>query len=69
MRVSLKDKAPYQQGLKSILSVDEKYRAKEYRFLADRNRFIVARGVLRINLRGYLNMKLNKLQFSYGPYE
>lgn len=68
-RVSLNVTVSYQNRLKSILSVDEKYRAKNYRFLVDRNRFIVARGVLRIILGFYLNMKPDKLQFSYGPYE
>lgn len=68
-RVSLNVTVCYQYRLKSILSVDENCRAKKYRFLADRNRFIVARGVLRIILGFYLNMKPDKLQFSYGPYE
>jgi 4'-phosphopantetheinyl transferase len=68
-RVSLNVTASYQQRLKSILSVDENYRAKTYRFLVDRNHFIVARGVLRIILGCYLNMKPNKLKFSYNPYE
>ena len=68
-RVFLNVTAPYQQRLKSILSVDEKLRAKKYRFLVDRNHFIVARGVLRIILGCYLNMKPRELRFSYGPYE
>lgn len=68
-RICLKVTAPYQQRLKSILSVDENYRAKKYRFSIDRNHFIVARAVLRIILGFYLHMKPDKLQFSYGPYE
>ena len=67
-RVSLDVTVSYQKLLKSILSVDENLRAKKYRFLLDRNRFVVARGVLRIILGFYLNMKPDKLQFSYGPY-
>jgi 4'-phosphopantetheinyl transferase len=68
-RVSLDVTVSYQKRLKSILSVDENLRAKKYHFLSDRNRFIVARGALRIILGFYLNMKPDKLQFSYGPYE
>jgi len=68
-RVCLNLTASYQQRLKSILSVDEKYRAHKYRFLVDRNHFIVARGVLRIILGCYLNMKPNKRRFSYESFE
>ena len=68
-RICLNDAAPFLQRLISILSIDEKYRAKRYRFIGDRNHFIAARGVLRIILGSYLNMKPNKLRFSYGPYD
>lgn len=68
-RISLNVTAPYKRRLESILSVGEKYRAEKYRFLVDRNHFIVVRGVTRIILGCYLNMQPSELRFSYGSYE
>jgi 4'-phosphopantetheinyl transferase len=67
-RVCLDDSALFLERLISILSIDEINRTNRYCFLADRNHFIVARGVLRIILGSYLNMKPDKLRFSYSPY-
>ena len=68
-RISLNHAAPFIRKLLPILSVDEKYRVGRYRYLKDRNHYIVARGALRIILGFYLNIKPDKLKFFYGPYE
>jgi 4'-phosphopantetheinyl transferase len=68
-RICLNDATPLLKPLISILSADEKNRAEKYRFIGDRNNFIAGRGVLRIILGSYLDIKPGKLRFSYGPYE
>lgn len=52
----------------SILSADEKTRAARFHFERDRNRYIVARGVLRRLLGKYLDRAPATLQFTYGAY-
>jgi len=50
------------------LSGDERERAERFQFAADRRRFIVARGVLRILLGRYLNIPSSKVRFRYGEF-
>jgi 4'-phosphopantetheinyl transferase len=55
-------------SLQRTLSGDEMDRAEQYRFAADRHRFIAARGLLRIVLGRYLGISPETLRFRYGPY-
>jgi 4'-phosphopantetheinyl transferase len=54
--------------LESTLSLEEKARADRFHFVNDRNRFVVARGLLRELLGNYLQQAPASLQFSYGKY-
>jgi 4'-phosphopantetheinyl transferase len=54
--------------LESTLSADEKARADRFHFLNDRNRFVVARGILRELLGGYLQKAPAGLEFSCGQH-
>ena len=54
--------------LLSVLSQEERERAKRFRFPKDRNHFIVARAVLRTILALYLNREPGELRFGYSPY-
>jgi 4'-phosphopantetheinyl transferase len=56
------------QSLIQILSADERTRAERFYFQKDRERFIVARGLLRVILGRYTNMEPSQLQFCYNPY-
>ncbi len=67
-RVFLGLSAPHVQRLRSILSDDERARADRFRFKAHRERFVAARGMLRVILGRYLNQPPEHLQFRYGPY-
>lgn len=50
------------------LTTDELGRATRFRFLTDRNHFIVARGLLRVILAGYLGDKSDELRFWYNRF-
>jgi 4'-phosphopantetheinyl transferase len=54
--------------LESTLSPDEKARADRFHFANDRNRFVVARGLLRELLGKYLHQAAAGLAFSYGKH-
>jgi 4'-phosphopantetheinyl transferase len=54
--------------LEQFLSQDELNRANRFYFERDRNRFIVARGLLRSILGRYLDLEPSQLKFIYGPY-
>ena len=54
--------------LKQMLSTDELERAQRFHFQKDKDRFIVARGILRSILGRYLKMNPDKLKIYYGPY-
>ena len=56
------------ERLYSLLSEDEKERARRFHFEIDRQHFIVARGCLRTLLSGYLRLPPAELQFQYGSY-
>jgi 4'-phosphopantetheinyl transferase len=54
--------------LESRLSQEEKARADRFHFVNDRNRFVVARGLLRELLGKYLHQAPTGLEFSYGEH-
>ena len=67
-RVSL-DESPSQLALfQNTLDDDERSRADRFYFSRDRERFIVARGVLRALLSRYLDRSPKSLSFSYGTH-
>jgi 4'-phosphopantetheinyl transferase len=55
-------------SLRSTLTADERQRAERYIFEKDRTHFVVARGLLRVLLGGYLRQDPSCLRFAYGPY-
>ncbi|MGI9072210.1 MAG: 4'-phosphopantetheinyl transferase family protein [Bryobacteraceae bacterium] len=57
-----------QASLEETLSHDERLRAARFRFGKDRDRFVLARGVLRNILGRYLGSDPAQLRFSYGPF-
>ncbi len=56
------------QDLQRTLTMDEYRRAGRFRLHRDRNRFIVARGLLRVILACYLHENPAHLRFCYSPY-
>jgi 4'-phosphopantetheinyl transferase len=54
--------------LESSLSREEKARADRFHFVNDRNRFVVARGLLRELLGKYLHQAPPDMEFSYGKH-
>ncbi len=67
-RVSCKSVQEYCGSLEPLLSSDEVTRANHFRFSKDRERFIVARGMLRIILSRYLECTPCEVDFCYGPH-
>ena len=59
--------APVLCRLRDTLCSDEVAVAQRYRFQKDRDRFITARGVLRMLLSLYLRMDPRNVCFGYGP--
>jgi len=63
------DQTPLQtQSFFHTLAADERARAGRFYFDRDRAHFIVARGVLRAILGGYMNRTPESLSFCYGPH-
>jgi 4'-phosphopantetheinyl transferase len=56
------------QSLQYTLAPDEQTRAERFYFQKDRERFIVARGLLRVILSRYLDTTPSQLRFRYGLY-
>lgn len=56
------------RNLQRTLSADERARAERFYFCKDRERFIVARGLLRVILGCYLDMEPGQLRFCYRPH-
>lgn len=52
----------------SVLSADERARAEAYRFEKDRSQFIVARGLLRTLLAGYLDLQAAEIEFGFEEF-
>lgn len=56
------------QSFFGVLSPDERRRAEKFYFQKDRDRFIIARGYLRLILSRYVHVEPMQLGFCYGPY-
>jgi 4'-phosphopantetheinyl transferase len=56
------------QALQHTLAEDELERAERYNFRTDRNRFVVARGLLRDILSHYLGVGAGQVRFCYGSH-
>ena len=67
-RAALDHKPSQVASLLDTLAEDEQERAGRFYFPVDRERFIVARGVLREILGLYLNSAAQSLSFCYGPF-
>jgi len=66
-KVELDESAAQLAELKQSLSPEECARAERFHFGGDHNRFIAARGSLRVVLGGYLNLPPRQVQISYTP--
>lgn len=67
-RASLDTDAYRIQSLYETLSADEQQRAALFHFPKDRERFIIARGLLREILSRYLQQKPNNISFYYNQH-
>ncbi len=67
-RADLEAEAARVQNLRAMLSPDEVARADCFRFQPDQERFIIARGLLRVILGRYLELEPGQLHFSYSSY-
>ena len=56
------------QSLWALLSPDERRRAESFYFRKDRDRFVLARALLRIVLGRYLKLNAAEVRFSYSAY-
>jgi 4'-phosphopantetheinyl transferase len=66
-RISLDLMRLSEDGLNGLLSPDEQSRASRFYFQRDRVRFVIAHGLLRSILGGYLRTRPAELCFSTGP--
>lgn len=67
-RATLDLSRPALDSLWQILSSDERARSDRFHFQRDRDRFVSARGCLRIILARYLAIDPSAIRFTYGPY-
>jgi 4'-phosphopantetheinyl transferase len=56
------------EGLYSALSEDERQRAGRFHFDIHRQRYVLARGLLRAILGHYLDVEASAVQLAYGPH-
>ncbi|HEY2498705.1 MAG TPA: 4'-phosphopantetheinyl transferase superfamily protein [Candidatus Angelobacter sp.] len=66
-RIKLTQPETIIQAYRELLRKDEIERADRFYFARDRNRFTVARGVLRRLLGAYLSLHPREINFVYGP--
>lgn len=66
-RVRLTDLVNQEERFLELLSPDEVQRANRFRFPQHRNRFILARGILREILGLYTSRQPQEIAFDYGP--
>lgn len=57
------------RSCRALLAVDERTRADRFHFEKDRNRFTIARAMLRNVLGRYLKISPEQVGFTYGPQE
>jgi 4'-phosphopantetheinyl transferase len=67
-RASLLQPSEETERLRQLLTQDEQDRASRFHFRKDRDRFIVARGILRSILGRYLKVEPARLRFEYSHY-
>jgi 4'-phosphopantetheinyl transferase len=67
-RASLATDEPTLRSLEATLADQERERARRFIFEQDRNRYVVARGILRDLLGKYLRCAPASIEFVYGPY-
>jgi len=67
-RAALDRSAADRQRLEQTLSLDERARARKFYFSRDRERFIVARGLLRAILGRYLGVEPDQLRFGCSAH-
>jgi 4'-phosphopantetheinyl transferase len=59
---------PFVDRLQGTLSADEKARGTRFHFSIDRDRYTVARGLLRLLLAASLDRTVGEVEIRYGPY-
>jgi 4'-phosphopantetheinyl transferase len=67
-RASLTEPESRLAALKNLLTDDERSRGERFVFADDRNRFICARGILRLILGRYLGRDPSEIRFLYGSH-
>ena len=67
-RAALEQPPEVQESFLCTLDADEQTRAGRFHFEKHRRRFIVGRGVLRLLLGRYLDLRPEDVRFAYGPY-
>jgi 4'-phosphopantetheinyl transferase len=67
-RASLNWPAGCVRDFQDLLTPDELSRSERFRFQGDRQRFLVARGLLRTILSRYLRVEPSQLRFAYDDY-
>lgn len=66
--VAVEQMAPYAGRLATLLAADERQRAQRFHFARDRQRYVVAHGLLRVLLGSYLGQPPDRLEFVSGPH-
>ncbi len=67
-RIALDRPADQTEELQRLLTPAERSRADRFHFERDRQRFVTARGLLRVILGRYLDLNPSHLRFVYGDY-
>jgi 4'-phosphopantetheinyl transferase len=67
-RVALDRASSVAKRFLDILTTDEQHRADRFRFVRDREHFIITRGMLRTTLGYYLKVEPERLRFHYNRY-